>query len=146
MLPRLTHLQHLDISNNDLDDRDASALAPVLGHLVRLKELQAGNRLWGARGMGALRRSVAPLTRLQVLVQEGEATGLLDKYLYGDVEGWPYMHDGFSSEETISRDDWSSEDVGSSACSQEQRWEGGEVTPTRLQRLVPVLCQLGRLL
>lgn len=110
---------HLDISNNDLDDRDASVLAPVLRHLVRLTELQAGNRLWGARGMGAVRRSVASLTRLQVLVLEGEATGRLDKYLYEDVEGWPYMHDGFSSEETVSRDDWSSEDVGSSAGSQE---------------------------
>ena len=31
-----------------------ATLAPALSHLVRLTELQAGNRLWGFKGMAQL--------------------------------------------------------------------------------------------
>lgn len=73
VLPALTNLLHLDISGNDLDDSAGLALAPALQQLTCLTELQAGNRLWGVKGMAVLLKSASHLLRLQKLVLRSEA-------------------------------------------------------------------------
>ena len=118
--------------------------------------------------MAALLRSAALLTLLQILVLK-RAELMSDEPMSDelmsdepmsdepmsddecssedevDEEGEPSAYDGFVSEETDSFADLSSEGVErepSSARLKGKQWEGVELPPSQLHRLLPVLCQL----
>jgi len=75
-LSKMTALQHLDLSDNDINDKDVEILAPALGNMTALRTLSLGDNEIGNKGVEILAPALGKMTALKDLDLSDNAIGI----------------------------------------------------------------------